>query len=390
MNVNRWQLPDGVEEVLPAEAQSVEQLRRRLLDLYSSWGYELIMSPLIEFTDSLLSGVGGDLNLLTVKVTDQLSGKLMGLRADMTPQAARIDAHSYVKSGPSRLCYADHVLHAKPKSPLAVRTPLQAGVELFGEASLDADIEVITLLLASLEQINVPKVTLALGHVGICRALLESLNLSGDEEAVFFDLLQAKDVAEIERWASSSFDSEQTINWLTTLPTLCGGIDTLATACEQLDDAPAEVEAAIDELRAVSDVITERYPEINVYFDLSELRGYHYHTGLVFAAFAEGFGDAIANGGRYDHIGEAFGRARPATGFSLNVTSVLSLLTLSQPANGIYAPSSTDAKQWQAIQALRAQGERVVSGLSQAPNFTELRCNRELVSTGDEYIVKAL
>ncbi len=150
MNVNRWLLPDGVEEVLPAEAQSVEQLRRRLLDLYASWGYELIMPPLLEFTDSLLSGLGSDLDLLTVKVVDQLSGKLMGLRADMTPQAARIDAHSYVKVGPSRLCYADHVLHAKPKSPLAVRTPLQAGVELFGEASLDADIEVISLLLASL------------------------------------------------------------------------------------------------------------------------------------------------------------------------------------------------------------------------------------------------
>ena len=390
MNVNRWLLPDGVEEVLPAEAQSVEQLRRRLLDLYASWGYELIMPPLIEFTDSLLSGVGGDLDLLTVKVVDQLSGRLMGLRADMTPQAARIDAHSYVKSGPSRLCYADHVLHAKPKSPLAVRTPLQAGVELFGEASLDADIEVISLLLASLAQINVPKVTLALGHVGIYRALLESLELGATDESIFFDLLEAKDVAEIKRWASENFESAQTINWLTTLPTLCGGIDTLVDACEQLHDAPAEVEAAIDELRAVSDVITERYPEINLYFDLSELRGYHYHTGLVFAAFAEGFGDAIANGGRYDHIGEAFGRARPATGFGLNVTSVLSLLSLTQPSNGIYAPSSTDAEQWQAIQALREGGARVVSGLSQTPDFTELRCDRELVLIDKKYIVQAL
>jgi ATP phosphoribosyltransferase regulatory subunit len=390
MNVNRWLLPDGVEEVLPAEAQSVDQLRRRLLDLYASWGYELIMPPLIEFTDSLLSGVGGDLDLLTVKVVDQLSGRLMGLRADMTPQAARIDAHSYVKSGPSRLCYADHVLHAKPKSPLAVRTPLQAGVELFGESSLDADIEVISLLLASLAQINVPKVTLALGHVGIYRALLESLELGAADESMFFDLLEAKDVAEIKRWASENFESAQTINWLTTLPTLCGGLDTLVDACEQLHDAPAEVEAAIDELRAVSDVITERYPEINLYFDLSELRGYHYHTGLVFAAFAEGFGDAIANGGRYDHIGEAFGRARPATGFGLNVTSVLSLLSLTQPSNGIYAPSSTDAKQWQAIQALREGGARVVSGLSQTPDFTELRCDRELVLIDKKYIVQAL
>jgi ATP phosphoribosyltransferase regulatory subunit len=390
MNVNRWLLPDGVEEVLPAEAQSVEQLRRRLLDLYASWGYELIMPPLLEFTNSLLSGLGSDLDLLTVKVVDQLSGKLMGLRADMTPQAARIDAHSYVKVGPSRLCYADHVLHARPKSPLAVRTPLQAGVELFGEASLDADIEVISLLLASLAQIDVPKVTLALGHVGICRALLESLALSAAQEAVFFALLQAKDAAEINRWASENFESSQTVNWLTTLPTLCGGIETLTNACEELQDAPAEVEAAIDELRVVSGVMSERYPDINLYFDLSELRGYHYHTGLVFAAFAEGLGDAIANGGRYDHIGEAFGRARPATGFSLNVTSVLPLLSLTQPSNGIYAPSSTDAKQWQAIQLLREKGERVVSGLSQTPDFRELRCDRQLTLIDNAYIVKVL
>lgn len=390
MNVNRWLLPDGVEEVLPAEAQSVEQLRRRLLDLYASWGYELIMPPLLEFTDSLLSGLGSDLDLLTVKVVDQLSGKLMGLRADMTPQAARIDAHSYVNVGPSRLCYADHVLHAKPKSPLAVRTPLHAGVELFGEASLDADIEVISLLLASLAQINVPKVTFALGHVGICRALLESLSLSAAEESVFFVLLQAKDTAEIRRWASENFESAQTINWLTTLPTLCGGVEALANACEQLQDAPAEVEAAIDELRVVAGVMTERYPGINIYFDLSELRGYHYHTGLVFAAFAEGVGDAIANGGRYDHIGEAFGRARPATGFSLNITSVLPLLSLTQPSDGIYAPPSTDAKQWQAIQLLRTKGERVVSGLSQVPAFTELRCDRQLALVGNAYIVQAL
>ena len=390
MNVNRWLLPDGVEEVLPAEAQSVEQLRRRLLDLYASWGYELIMPPLLEFTDSLLSGLGSDLDLLTVKVVDQLSGKLMGLRADMTPQAARIDSHSYIKAGPSRLCYADHVLHAKPKSPLAVRTPLQAGVELFGEASLDADVEVISLLLASMVQINVPKVTLALGHVGICRALLKSLELSATQESVFFALLQTKDAAEIKRWASQNFESAQTINWLTTLPTLCGGIDTLVNACKQLQDAPAEVEAAIDELRMVSAVISERYPNINVYFDLSELRGYHYHTGFVFAAFAEGLGDAIASGGRYDHIGEAFGRARPATGFSLNITSVLSLLSLRQPSNGIYAPSSTDPGQWQIIQRLREHGERVVSGLSQAPDFTELRCDRQLVFIDNAYVVKTL
>jgi ATP phosphoribosyltransferase regulatory subunit len=390
MNVNPWLLPDGVEEILPADAQGVEKLRRRLLDLYSSWGYELIMPPLMEFTDSLLSGVGGDLNLLTLKVTDQLSGQLMGLRADITPQAARIDAHSYVKSGPNRLCYADHVLHAKPKTPLAVRTPLQAGVELFGESGLDADIEVISLLLSSLEEIAVPNLTLELGHVGIYRALLESLSLTKTQEVEFFNLLQAKDVAEIEKWAMASFDSDQAKVWLPLLPTLCGDVSVLDLAREKLTDAPAEVSAAIDELAEVYGIIYKRYPEVNLYFDLSELRGYHYHTGIVFAAYADGFGDAVANGGRYDHIGEAFGRARPATGFGLNLTSVLSLLSLDEPVAGIYAPPSSDENQWKVIQQLRNQGERVVCGLSQEPDFNELRCDRQLVLESNEYTVKTL
>ncbi len=390
MNVKRWLLPEGVEEILPAQAQGVEQLRRGLLDLYASWGYELIMPPLLEFTDSLLSGVGSDLNLLTLKVTDQLTGQSMGLRADMTPQAARIDAHSYKKTGPSRLCYTDHVLHAKPKSPLAVRTPLQAGVELFGESGLDADIEVISLLLASLEQVNVSDVTLDLGHVGICRALLEALSLSAAQEAEFFELLQSKDIAEIKQWAQHSLESPEAIEWLSLLPSLCGDASILEAAREKLIDAPAEVSAAIDELQEVYQVITSRYPTIDVYFDLGELRGYHYHTGIVFTAYADGFGDAIANGGRYDHIGEAFGRARPATGFGLNLTSVLSLLSLPKPDAGIYASASADSAQWQAVQKLRAQGERVVCGLSQQPDFDELRCDRQLVLEDGVYLVRPL
>ena len=390
MKFNRWLLPDGVEEILPADAQAVEKLRRELLDLYASWGYELVMPPLIEFTDSLLSGVGQDLDLLTLKVTDQLSGQLMGLRADITPQAARIDAHSYIRSGPSRLCYTDHVLHAQPKSPLAVRTPLQAGVELFGEPGLDADIEVISLLLASLEKIDVPEVTLDLGHVGICSALLEHLSLDTDQEAVFFDLLASKDIAEIQAWATDNIPSPGATQWLSLLPSLCGDIAILDTARAQLQDAPEEIFAAIDELSEIHRVICQRHPQVSVYFDLGEFRGYRYHTGVVFAAYANGFGDAIANGGRYDHIGEAFGRARPATGFGLNLTSVLPLLSLSKPALGIYAPPSTDAAQWRAIQDLRHQGERVICGLSQEPDFEELCCDRQLILQGGEYQVVSL
>lgn len=387
-NVDRWLLPDGVEEILPAQAQGVEQLRRQLLDLYRCWGYELVIPPLLEFTESLFSGVGRDLELLTLKVTDQLSGRTMGLRADMTPQAARMDAHSFRRNGVNRLCYADHVLHAKPKSPLAIRTPLQVGVELFGEAGLEADIEVISLLLESLTSVGVDSITLDVGHVSIYQALAESLAISDSQEQVLFNLLQSKDQAEIQAWVKQHVASEEAGQWLIALSTLSGGISVLEKAQQALASAPAEAHAAIDELMEVAHAITHRYPAVNLYFDLSELRGYHYHTGTVFAAYAEGYGDAIANGGRYDHIGEAFGRSRPATGFGLNLTSVMSLseITLSSKSSGIYAPASTDPQQWQKVQTLRQQGERVVCGLSAAQDdMGELQCDRQLVCVDGEY-----
>ncbi|MFT6102376.1 MAG: ATP phosphoribosyltransferase regulatory subunit [Candidatus Endobugula sp.] len=392
-NIDRWLLPDGVEEILPAQAQGVEKLRRQLLDLYRCWGYELVIPPLLEFTESLFSGVGRDLELLTLKVTDQLSGRTMGLRADMTPQAARMDAHSFQRNGVNRLCYADHVLHAKPKSPLAIRTPLQVGVELFGEAGLEADIEVISLLLESLTAVGVETITLDLGHVSIYQALTESLAISDSQESALFDLLQTKDQVEIQQWIKENIASEEAGNWLLALTTLSGDISVLSEAQQILGEAPAEAHAAIDELIEVANAIAHRYPNINLYFDLSELRGYHYHTGTVFAAYAEGYGDAIANGGRYDHIGEAFGRSRPATGFGLNLTSVMRLSEVSLAAEvlGVYAPASSEHGQWIAVQALRQQGERVVCGLSAAvDNMNELQCDRQLVLVDGNYAVQSL
>lgn len=396
-NVDRWLLPDGVEETLPAQAQYVEQLRRKLLDTYHNWGYELVIPPLLEFTESLFSGVGHDLELLTLKVTDQLSGRTMGLRADMTPQAARMDAHSFRKQGVNRLCYADHVVHAKPKSPLAIRTPLQVGVELFGEAGLDADIEVISLLLESLSlsDVDAQSVTLELGHVGIYRALVETAELTKAQENELFDLLQIKDSAELESWLTSNITDAENRSLFTALLSLSGGADILEQAQQVLESAPAEVSAAIDELHAITEVVQQRYPEISLYFDLSESRGYHYHTGIVFAAYVEGFGDMVANGGRYDHIGEAFGRARPATGFGLNLTSILSMASSVVEVSGIYAPAIEDTAdsqaQWQAIQTLREQGERVVCGISaEEPNFVELNCDRQLVLVDGEYTVESL
>lgn len=387
-NVDRWLLPDGVEEILPEKAESVEKLRRHWLELYASWGYQLVIPPLMEFTESLCSGVGHDLDLSTFKITDQLSGRMMGLRADMTPQAARIDAHSFRRNGINRLCYAGHVLHTKPKSPLAIRNPLQAGAEIFGEPGLEADIEVVSLLLESLSVANVSKITLDLGHVGVYQALAESLQLTATQEAELFELLQTKDRLEIGQWISTNVESEQVAQWLLALMN-SGDVSALNDVQAALNEAPAEASAAIDELLALAEVIEQRYPEVNLYVDLSELRGYHYHTGIVFAAYAEGFGDAIANGGRYDHIGEVFGRARPATGFGINLTSVIALSAFGDAQNldGIYAPASDDAAQWVAIQALRAQGEKVICGLS--PNETSATaCNRELVLVDGAYQVK--
>ena len=394
---DRWLLPDGIEEILPDDAQSIEQLRRCLLNIYRLWGYQLVIPPLLEFIDSLLIGVGNDLDLLTVKVTDQLSGRTMGIRPDITPQAARIDAHSLTRKGVSRLCYADYVVHAKPQSPQAVRTPFYAGVELFGEASLDADIEVVSLLLQSLNTTVDLAVTIDLGHVGIYRALVEAAGFNSVQEAELFELLQAKAVTDIRTWVARQVADKEIAAWLLALPNLSGNRSVLKQALEQLANAPAKVLTAIDQLTAVADTISARYPQANLYFDLSELRGYHYHTGIVFAAYVPGFGNAIANGGRYDSIGEAFGRSRPATGFSINLTAIMPLLNKEETINGIYAPATDDHEQWQVIQNLRRTGEMVVCGFSKKPPIVEecvgdrnFVCDRELVLEDGEYKIKPL
>jgi len=389
-NADRWLLPDGVEEILPGDAAIIEGLRRRLIDIYRSWGYDQVIPPLIEYTDSLLIGMGSDIDLLTFKMTDQLSGRTLGIRADITPQTARMDAHSCRREGPNRLCYAGHVLHTKPQGPLATRSPIQAGVELFGEAGLDADIEVISLMLESLGQIGLEQANIDLGHVGIYRALVDSAGLDESQQQQYFELLQHKAVSEIETWVSANIRVEETAELLRQLPRLAGDKTILDKARSLFESVSEDALAAIDELESVAEVILQRYPNTHLYFDLGELRGYHYHTGIVFAAFAQGQGQAIANGGRYDHIGEVFGRARPATGFALDITKVAALLAAKpQFKQGIYAPASDDSQQWQAIQALRAQGERVVCGLADQPAIqVELQCDRKLELVDQVYQVK--
>lgn len=390
--VDRWLLPDGIEEVLPPEAARIETARRRVLDLFQRWGYELVITPHVEFLESLLTGSGQDLDLRTFKVTDPLSGRQMGLRADITPQVARVDAHTLRREGPSRLCYAGSVLHAKPQALATSRSPIQLGAELYGDGSASSDIEVISLMLEMLELADVPDVHMDLGHVGIYRGLARAAGLMGETEQRLFDALQRKAMDEIECLTATL---EPTLaGMLRALARLCGGREALDEAQAALAEAPAEVRQALQTLIRIADQLAARYPKMPLYFDLGELRGYHYHTGVVFAVFVPGVGQSIAQGGRYDDIGADFGRARPATGFSTDLKTLVSLgnADLSTPVSGIWAPHSDDPALWQVICRLRRDGERVVQALDgqAADAAAELGCDRQLLAKDNSWIVAPL
>jgi ATP phosphoribosyltransferase regulatory subunit len=389
-NVDRWLLPDGVDEVLPEQAQVVEHLRRQLLDLYHNWGYDLVIPPMVEFTESLLSGSGSDLDLMTFRVTDQISGRMMGIRADITPQTARMDAHSLRRNGPSRLCYAGTVLHTRPRGPLESRTPISLGVELFGEATLSADIEVIELFLQTLETSGVNNVHLDLGHVDICRGLLAIANLDNHQESQLFELLQRKASGELAQWIGENIKDSKLAGWLNVLPTLAGNAEVLESAKRALAGAPDAVLAAIEQLEQVVAAIPK--DRATIYLDLGELPGYHYHTGIVFAGYVQGFGKALGHGGRYDHVGEAFGRARPATGFAFNLKSLVTQGNTGFGAqSGIFVPFTTDTKVLQQIALLRGEGNRVVQGFAgQTVKHDEMKCDRELVLKDGQYVIQKL
>ncbi|WP_323845855.1 ATP phosphoribosyltransferase regulatory subunit [Microbulbifer magnicolonia] len=391
---DRWMLPDGIAEILPADAMQIETLRRRLLDLYHSWGYELVIPPMLEFTESLLIGMGRDLDLSTFKVTDQLSGRTLGIRADITPQAARIDAHSFPRAGANRLCYAGHVLHTRPRTAMGSRAPIQIGAELYGVESLQADIEVISLMLESLQIAGIDKIHLDLGHVAIYRSLASAAGLDVEQRSELFALLQSKASADVQRWVADNVSEPQVAAWLRALPRLAGGRDCLARARDLLAGAPAELEAALADLQRVAEALAQRYPAVELFFDLSEVRGYDYETGLVFAAYTPGHGQALANGGRYNGIGAAFGRDRPATGFSSDLVSLNTLGRAAPPPEGaILAPLQDGAdgeSLWRAVEALRRTGEVVIYALPDgAEGEVQSRCDRELVlGEGNNWVVR--
>jgi ATP phosphoribosyltransferase regulatory subunit len=386
---DRWLLPDGIEELLPAQAARAEQLRSQLLKLYRRWGYALVIPPLVEFTDSLLVSGTHDLDLQTCKVTDQLSGRLMGVRADITPQAARIDAHGYAREGATRLCYAGSVLHARPKTALASRSPIQIGCELYGSNGVAADCEVIGLMLETARVAGIQNITLDLGHVDIVRGLTAWAALNSEQEQTLFDILQRKANAELRAFVAEHVSHPQAAALLLDLPNWKGDATVLTHAANIASAAPAAVRDAIQELADIAACIQQRTPEVTLYFDLSELRGYHYHTGVVFALFVAGAGTAIANGGRYDNFGAAFGRARPASGFSADLKQLMQLGAIDVPVTStIHAALDGSAAQWQAICALRNAGECVIAATSSETR--DPACTRELVRDGEGYTVKNL
>ena len=391
--VDSWLLPDGIDEVLPEQARLIEGSRRELLDLYNGWGYDLVIPPMVEFTESLLSGFGSDLDLMTFRLTDQLSGRMMGIRADITPQAARIDAHSLNRQGPSRLCYAGTVLQTKPRGPLESRTPISVGVELFGEAGISADIEVIELFLKTLDVAGVDAVHLDLGHVDIMRGLLVDSNLSTDQEAELFELLQRKASTELAAWINSNISDSKLANWLKSLPTLAGGTEVLAEAKQSLAGAPKQVIDALTQLEQIVDALTmQTGQQVTIYIDLGDIPGFGYHTGVVFAAYKQGYGKALGNGGRYDNIGEAFGRARTATGFAFDLKSLVANGQFNQQAQaGIFVPQPADNECREKIASLRQQGKRVVQGFAgQVVDFQEIICDRQLVQKGGQYLIEKI
>ncbi|MBT7331142.1 MAG: ATP phosphoribosyltransferase regulatory subunit, partial [Oceanospirillaceae bacterium] len=389
-------LPDGVKEVLPPEAARIEGLRRTVVDQYQAWGYDLVMPPLIEYIDSLLIGTGDDLDLATFKVIDQKTGRTMGIRADITPQVARIDAHSLNCQGINRLCYSNTVLHTSAANPLASRSPLQVGAELYGHAGIESDLEVISLMLTTLTSVDIKHpITLDLGHVGIYRGLIDAIELAEDDERDLFNLLQSKAVADIDALVTAMDLSEQSKTMLQQLPRLYGDTQILDQAQQVFGEVSAQVSEAIAYLRDLANAISARFPQVTLYFDLAELRGYEYHTGVVFAALTPAFGQAIAKGGRYDDIGQVFGRARPATGFSADLKILAELSDQpQQQADGIAMPLeanlSADQRQelWHTQTQLRQQGQRLVAQLEQQTKPEQ--CSQQLVWENQAWVIEAL
>ena len=362
----RWLLPEGMEELVPPESARLERTRRSLLDLFSGWGYEIVTPPFIEYLESLLTGTGEDLELHTFKLIDQLTGRMMGIRADMTPQVARIDARRPRHAGPSRLCYVGTVLHTLPEGISGGRSPVQIGAELYGHGGCESDCEIVCLMLEALDRARIGPVHLGMGHVGIFRALARRAALSRERETALHEVLQRKAGAEarelLDEWRVEARCAEA----LAALVGLDGDTAVLDRAGRELRGCGEEVERGLADLGGLVRAVRARRPDVELHVDLAELRGYRYHTGFVFAAFVPGYGREVARGGRYDEIGSVFGRARAATGFSADLKTLIALQEAGDDGwreDCVTAPWSDDPGLLAAIRDLRSRGECVVQRL---------------------------
>ena len=381
-----WLLPEYIQDMLPDEAWRIERMRASVLEMLRLSGYQLVAPPLLEYTDSLLINGSHDMDLRTFKLVDQLSGRTLGLRADITPQVARIDAHLLNKQGVVRLCYAASVLHAQPSGLMRTREPFQVGAELYGHGGIESDLEVQRLMLQALALLDINGVHLDLGHVALFRALARRAEIDAGLESELFGALQGKDVPALRSLVRGLPQAVREA--LLALPQLYGGVEVITRAREILPDYP-EVEAALDELEKAATTVRPLAHSIGV--DLAELRGYHYHSGMVFAAYHAGSHDAIALGGRYDDVGRSFGRARPATGFSMDLRQLHGLLEKQEMPSAIIAPYNGDVALQEKIAQLRSEGQAVVVELpGNAAHRAELNCDRELVLRDGKWVIADL
>jgi len=380
-----WLLPENIADVLPSEARKIEELRRLMLDTFRTYGYELVMPPMLEYVDSLLAGAGADTDSRTFKLVDAMSGRLLGLRADMTTQVARIDAHLLNRETVTRLCYAGSVLHTRPSGLHATREPLQIGAEIYGHAGLEADAEIQELALASLRLAGFDEPRLDLSHVGVLRALLDDDANARRDEQLLYGLLRSKDIPGLEE-ATRDY-APATRDALLALPNLYGDIEVLAWAKELLPAMPG-ITRALAELAALAASAIGR---AKVAIDLADLRGYQYESGAMFALYVPGLPNAVARGGRYDHVGEAFGRARPATGFSLDLRELARLLPVAERKHSIRAPWGNTPELREKIAELRKAGEVVIQSMPGHDNVQdEFECDRVLVLEQGNWILKNL
>ena len=399
---NRWIMPEGIEELLPDQVARLESLRREILDMYKLWGYQLVTTPMIEFIESLQPGRSKDLDSHTFKIIDSMTGRMLGVRADMTPQVARMDSRLLNTEQPTRLCYLDTVLRAYPDGLGGTREPLQLGAELYGHAGIESDIEIVELMLESINLIGPEQYALDLGHVGIYRGLAKQAGLNEQQENQLFDALQRKAIPEINALLGE-WQIENTLHtMMSSLANLNGGVEILDQARAILNSADSSVKKALTELEEVAQQLMQTKPELRLHFDLSELRGYDYQSGIVFAVFVQNYGYEVARGGRYDNIGQAFGRSRPATGFSIDLKVLTRLVpeqTKNKQAKPIFAPCEIPDDDWQAqkealqdmVLALRTMGEQVICELpGQQGDAKSMGCDRILVNEEGEWEIKPI